>query len=197
MKIPALIKLTPKAKILIAASCFYKIALGLQLPILYDFVLKLGGNLTHLGIIFAIYGIIYAVTSFLITLYFQDYRHFLFSASFIIWSLYALLMYHAYELFHIYLLQFMAGMSTAFGRPNFVQILVKNTEEEFATTHGFYELLASLFGALAAALSGYIGHHYAVRPLFLAMCGSALIAFVISLFLLKFQDSDREKPGYK
>lgn len=79
-----------KVKVLILASSFFRIALGLQVPILYVFVLQLGGDLRHLGTIFAIYGVTYALMTFLITLYWLEYRHYLLSISFIMWALYAL-----------------------------------------------------------------------------------------------------------
>jgi sugar phosphate permease len=187
MKLP--LRVNEKVRFLILATCFFKIALGLQIPILYVFVLNLGGDLTLLGVIFAIYGVIYAITAFFVSLYLLRYRHFLFSLSFILWALYAFMMYNVQDSTHIYMLQFIAGISTALGRPGLTQILVLNTKkEEYTETYGFYKLLGSFLGALAAYLSGLVGHYYAIRPLFLVMCFLSIVSFIISLQLLRMKD---------
>ncbi len=184
-----LFTISEKVKFLIVAECFFRIALGLQLPILYVFVLHLGGNLSHLGVIFAIYGVVYAVASFLISVFLLEYRHVLFSFSLLLWSIYAFLMFNVTEYYHVYMLQFIAGLSTAFGNPGMTQIIVLNTEKnEYTETSGFYKLLGSFLGAIAAYVSGWLGHHYEIRPLFLAMSIIAFISFIISLKLLKIKD---------
>lgn len=191
MKLP--LRVYAKVRFLILASCFFKIALGLQIPILYVFVLNLGGDLTHLGVIFAIYGVIYAVTAFFVSLYFLQYRHFLFSLSFVLWAIYAFMMYKVQDASHIYILQFIAGISTALGRPGLTQIIVLNTEKgAFTGTYGFYKLLGSVLGAFAAYLSGLVGHYYAIRPLFLVMGFLSIISFIISLQLLRMEDLPEE-----
>ncbi len=180
-----------KAKLLIIATTFFRIALGLQLPILYVYVLDLGGNLTHLGVLFAIYGVVYAVASFIISLYFLKYSQFFFSSSFLLWAIYALLMYLAHDPEHVYLLQFIAGVSTAFGKPGLVEILILNTSDaEYTKTYGLYKLIGSVLGALAASFSGFVGHYYMVRPLFLVMAVLSVISFLLSLTLVKYIDSD-------
>lgn len=178
-----------KVRLLFIASGFFRVAIGMQLPLLYIFVLSLGGDLRHLGIVFGIYGAIYAFSVFIISVYLLQYRHFIYSISFILWSLYAVLMYNAHSAHHIYSLQFLAGFSSALGYLGFTQILVLNTlKHEYTEIRELYSLLGSVIGALAAAIGGILGYYYSVRPLFLVMCVFCLLAFVVSLYLLKIQD---------
>ena len=186
--------ISEKVKFLIVAECFFRIALGLQLPILYVFVLHLGGNLTHLGVIFAIYGVVYAVASFLISVFLLEYRHVLFSLSLLLWCVYAFMMYNASTSEFVYMLQFISGISTALGRPGMTQIIILNTEREaYTETQGFYSLLGSILGAISAYFSGWLGHYYEIRPLFLAMAIIAFVSFLISLRLLKIKDEGQGK----
>lgn len=186
MKFPTLFL---KVKIVIATLGFFQIALGLQLPILYVFVLQIGGDLRHLGAMFAIYGVAYAFTNFFLSLRFLEYREYLLSGSLMLWGIYALLMYFVDNPINLYELQFLAGISTAIGRPGFMQIFILNTyKSEFVKVLGFYKVFGRTLGAISAFTSGVLGHYYAIRPLFLFMFLLAMISFVISLSLFKIKD---------
>lgn len=173
-----------RALIVIDAASRYSSALIIGLLSVY--ILRLGGNLTHYGEMTGLLGILYGAFSILTSMYLMPYKKVLLPLSYIIWFIYALILFLTHDVYSLYFALSLSGLALSMRSTlffSFMQDFIPNPPI-LNKTQSTLRFIGSLVGSMAIVSGAYIAHHYGFRLIFLIMMIIFLLAASFSAYTM-------------
>lgn len=171
---------------LIFTDALFNIATLVLVPIFAVYTLSLGGDVRHIGELYAIYAISFGIVGWLTSTNFLHKRRNL-MAAYLIWSIYAFVLIFNDSLTTFYCLQVLSGAAAAIRYP-FLQLSISDhsvNSERASFTKVVYEFFGRLTGAIIALLAAHYAHHKGFQGVFIFMTCLSVFAMIISIFYAK------------
>ena len=175
-------------KILLLSSLFINLAAGFFGPIYAIFVEQIGGDLLTAGSSYALFSIAAGILIFLLSKWEDSIKHQ--EKLLVLGRFLAVIGFIGYLLIqtpvHLFIVQIIFGVSVAIVTPAFDSLYSKNlTKGKFASQWGMWESMVAIVTGIAAIIGGFVAQNYGFKILFVIMLIMSIIAFIISLFLIK------------
>ncbi|MDD5251493.1 MAG: MFS transporter [Patescibacteria group bacterium] len=193
MNIREYFRFNPVIWVLIYSDFLIIAATGFLSPILAVYLTDQirGGSLTVVGIATAIYWIVKSVLQVPVSLYVDRSRSNLTAYSVMVVGSFVssvvplLYFFFAREVWHVYMIQAMAGVADAFMVPTWLALFTKHVDRhKEASEWAAYSNASGIGFALAAAIGGTIAERFGFRIIFLLVSACAFVGTLL-LFVIR------------
>ena len=168
---------------LIFTDSFFNISSLILVPIFAVYVLSLGGDVRHIGEIYAIQAIAFGVVGWLASRYWIDQRHGI-AIAYFLWTIYSVVLIFNQSLYVFYALQLVSGAANAIRYP-FLQLSISDHTGDVKIALFYktlYRFAGDLAGALLAMLVAHYAYHKGFQPVFIIMSCLSAIACINGIF---------------
>lgn len=167
---------------LIFTDAFFNISSLILVPIFAVYVLSLGGDVRHIGELYAVHALAFGIVGWISARYFLHKRHTI-AIGYCLWAIYSATLIFNQSLVAFYLLQVVAGAANAVRYPFLQQSITDHSEGEIAQFYKtVYRFAGDLAGALLALLAAHLAYHKGFEPVFIFMTCLSVIALINGIF---------------
>jgi MFS family permease len=178
--------------ILIFTDSFFNMSSLILVPIFAVYVISLGGDVRHIGELYAVYAVVFGIVGWIAAKYYLKKRRVV-GLGYLFWIIYSLILVFNDSLAMFYVAQVFAGTANAIRYPFLQQSITDHSNGEIAQFYKtVYEFAGQLAGAILAILVAHYVHHNGFHAVFIAMACLAALSFVLAIYyylhLNKHQD---------
>lgn len=172
--------------LLIFTDSFFNMATLVLVPIFAIYVISLGGDVRHIGELYAIHAVTFGVVGWFVTKYFLGRRRHI-ALAYFLWMCYSIILIFNDSLTTFYCLQVLAGTAAATHYP-FLQMNISDHSTNTAQAQ-YYKTLYIFFGQLAGAiitlLAAHYAHHHGFQGVFITMTALSFVAMLAAIYYAK------------
>lgn len=167
---------------LIFTDAFFNVSSLILVPIFAIYVLSLGGDVRHIGELYAVHALAFGVVGWVTARYWLHKRHTI-AIGYFLWTIYSVVLIFNQSLDVFYLLQVVAGAANAVRYPFLQQSITDHSNGEIAQFYKtVYRFAGDLAGALLALLAAHLAYHKGYQSVFIIMTCLSVIACINGIF---------------
>ena len=168
--------------LLIFTDSFFNISTLILVPIYAVYVLSLGGDVRHIGELYAVYAVTFGIVGWVATRNFLHRRSSI-AVSYLLWTAYSFVLIFNHSLTTFYCLQVVAGCAAAIRHPFLEQSISDHSQPgrvQFYKT--FYQFLGHMGAAVISIIAAHLAHHKGFEIVFIMMSCLGSVAFLFGLY---------------